>query len=186
MAAKDKQSGEKAVSYRVDQFVDTLWDGYEARLSRFRQRLTDQENAYVKLLQDMGELRSKYHENLKGVAKDLRDFGNSGENADSLEAVNGEQVLNEMQTEKDSFARVQELAMTPLKFSLELVERTGRNFEERAIDWIEFNRERRQVWSALTDDYLNFGRTSHRSFLRAFERTVRSMRKSDAVSQVDA
>jgi hypothetical protein len=179
-ASKEKKAEMKETTYWADSFVDTLWDDVESRLSRVREYLEDAEDAYLKAVNETTKFASEYRENLEGLIKDftqigreqiqnLRIRGNDDEQDDVAQA-SAEAQEEPLQSIVD---KLEKIAWTPWKSTVELIERAEKRFEENTREYIKYRRERRKSWASLTEEYISLARKNHRAFLRALEDGLR-------------
>ena len=71
--------------------------------------------------------------------------------------------------------KLENLALTPTKFSNELLNQSGKRFEEGTREFIKVSREGRNAWSLINDEFMKLGREYHRTILRSLEDTARSV-----------
>ncbi|GAX90761.1 hypothetical protein [Effusibacillus lacus] len=146
--------------YQVDSFVDAVWENYEANVTRARKQLEETEEACLNVWTEVRESMKKQRGNFEGFWKELADKSSGLSNGQSEEW-------------KNVAGKMTELAFTPLKFAMDFMDQVEQRWEDNTREFVKIQRERRNAWVELADQYAAQARSNSRTFWRGFEDRLR-------------
>lgn len=179
---KKSEQAKKAVEvkeegYQVMPFVDTIWNQFALSLD------------WAKELQESGE--EAYLETVKETIKFNKDFRNSflnlyqeskKTNSEIVDSVSALYKKNDaLQIDfpeltdqfRDVSDRVENLALTPIKLSFDLMDRFDNNLVENSENYVHYVRERRNDLLKVTDDYVEIAKNNHKNIVSMIEKSVK-------------
>ncbi|MFD6442373.1 hypothetical protein ACFWDG_21900 [Peribacillus sp. NPDC060186] len=170
MSQKKNEQIEKA--YISESIVNTVWNQYEGAIERSRKVLENQEEVYIRTLEETSKFNAELRKSLTSFYE-----GNKKVNADlmnSFQSNKAEEVLSEghrsfINEGQEVVNRFENIMLTPLKSSFDIMER----FEKRAVEnnkaYIENLQTHRKERTANSNEYINLARTAQLRFLSRVE-----------------
>ena len=167
----------KEEGYQVMPFVDTIWNQFALSLD------------WAKKLQESGE--EVYLKTVKETIKVNKDFRNSFLNLyQESKKTNSEIVdsVSALYKKNDAFQidfpeltdqfrdvsdRVENLALTPIKLSFDLMDRFDNNLVENSENYVHYVRERRNDLLKVTSDYVEIAKNNHKNIFSMIEKSVK-------------
>jgi hypothetical protein len=167
----------KEEGYQVMPFVDTIWNQFALSLD------------WAKKLQESGE--EVYLKTVKETIKFNKDFRNSFLNLyQESKKTNSEIVdsVSALYKKNDAFQidfpeltdqfrdvsdRVENLALTPIKLSFDLMDRFDNNLVENSENYVHYVRERRNDLLKVTSDYVEIAKNNHKNIFSMIEKSVK-------------
>ncbi|MGG1675016.1 hypothetical protein ACIFOT_04595 [Neobacillus sp. NRS-1170] len=171
---KDEAQEEVVVS---NPYVETLWKQYEQTLDQARKLRESSEEAYLKSVKDVIKFNKEfrksisdlYTESRKTSREIVKGLSSNFAKIDELKQISDQQI---MQVEEISEG-LEKLAITPIKFTVDLIERLEKNVEESSETYVRYSRERRKVWGKVTNEYLKIAKNNHKMLVNRLEESVK-------------
>ncbi|MFB5197513.1 hypothetical protein ACE198_21840 [Neobacillus sp. KR4-4] len=172
-----KKAVVKEEGYQVMPFVDTIWNQFALSLD------------WAKKLQESGE--EVYLKTVKETIKFNKDFRNSflnlyqeskRTNSEIVDSVSALYEKNDaLQIDfpeltdqfRDVSDRVENLALTPIKLSFDLMDRFDNNLVENSENYVLFVRERRNDLLKVTSNYVEIAKNNHKNIYSMIEKSVK-------------
>jgi hypothetical protein len=154
-------------------YVETLWGQYEQMLDQARKLRESGEEAYLKSVKDVIKLNKDFRKSIFDLYTESR--------KSNREIVNGlpgnfekNDGLNQYtQQVEDISDRVENLAITPIKFTVNLIESIEKNVEESSEAYVHYSRESQRVWGKVTNEYMKIAKNNHKMLVNQLEESVK-------------
>lgn len=176
-----------------DLFVDTLWNQYEQSLERARQLRENREDAYVNALREVIKFNKQYRnsvanlfEQTKKTNKEVVSGFMEQMNARKEQLMKDDQrieaeMMNEREELKEQLKEVsnqiENLALTPIKSVFHIIDQLEDNFEKSTEANIAYDRERRNAWHQVTNEYVKMARNTHNEIVNRGKNSVKELLK---------
>lgn len=170
MSQKKTEKNEQ--EYISDSFVNTLWDQYEDAIQRSRKLREEGSEAYIKALQETSSFNS--------------DFRNAFFSFYEQTKKANTEVLNQLQQKKtgeegsalqhqvqDIASRFENLMLTPVKSSLNILERVEKRTVENTQAYLKYQQKLSEERSTSTDKYIKLASGAHQQLVRRVEDSLR-------------
>lgn len=179
MSTKEKKVEVETTDW-VDALVETIWKGYEVGLSSLIKQLEEKEEAYLRALSTARNVTQEYRTHLEGTVHNVTKVNR--ELLDGLSLKN-EEVAAAAEKEDDSnkspFQNVvkkwEELAWSPWKYTVSLLERAEKQFEENNKEWVQLLRAGRHSWTSLAGEYIDLTKKNQQVFLKTQVQQVQTL-----------
>lgn len=158
--------------------VETVWDQYEQSLTKGREMWENQEDAFINAMREVIKFNKQYRKSLTGLYRQTKKTNNEifNEVIDNLplgkEEIANEAILDGPLSDqlKEVAGQIEKLALTPVKFAFEFIEKLEENMEKDTENYVSFARERRNAWQKVTDEYVSSARvTSNKVIERSLD-----------------
>jgi membrane-associated HD superfamily phosphohydrolase len=154
-------------------YVETLWGQYEQMFDQARKLRESGEEAYLKSVKDVIKLNKDFRKSIFDLYTESR--------KSNREIVNGlpgnfekNDGLNQYtQQVEDISDRVENLAITPIKFTVNLIESIEKNVEESSEAYVHYSRESQRVWGKVTNEYMKIAKNNHKMLVNQLEESVK-------------
>ncbi|MFS0778165.1 hypothetical protein ABC255_19460 [Neobacillus sp. 3P2-tot-E-2] len=168
--SKNEAQEEAVVS---NSYVETIWGQYEQMFDQARQLRESSEEAYLKSVKDVIKLNKDFRKSIFDLYPESR--------KSNREIVNGlpgnfekNDGLNQYtQQVEDISDRVENLVMTPIKFTVNLIESIEKNVEESSEAYVRYSRESQRVWGKVTNEYMKIAKNNHKMLVNQLEESVK-------------
>lgn len=174
-------------------FVDTFWNQYEQSLERARQLRENREDAYVNALREVIKFNKQYRKSLANLFEQTKETNKevvSGfmeqMNARKEQLMKDEQRIEaEMKNDREDLKeqlkevsqQLENLALTPIKSVFHIIDQLEDNFEKSTAANIAYDRERRNAWQQVTNEYVKMARNTHNEIVNRGKNSVKELLK---------
>lgn len=169
-----KKNEQNAKDYFSDSFVDTIWDQYEDTLQRSRKLRENQYEAYEKALEEAVKFNSEFRNAVKSfygetkkVNEQLMNTFERNNSNEGHEPIEGFQTLRNQW--KDVANRWEKIMLTPVRTSLDIVERFEKRAVENSQSYLQELQKRRKERTSAADQYIKLARTTQQRYVRRIE-----------------
>lgn len=174
-------------------FVNTFWDLFEQSSARTRQVRESQEDAYIKALREVIKFNKQYRKSIANLYEQskktnndivtglMNQFTSSKEvmnevvSLDSAQTFESEELKNQL---KEVTNQLENLALTPIKSVVHLIDQFEDNIEKNAESGIEYSRERRDAWQQVEDEYVKLARNTHYDMVERGKNSLKELVKA--------
>ncbi|MBV7507624.1 hypothetical protein KW850_20545 [Bacillus sp. sid0103] len=171
-AAEVKEKG-----YQVMPFVDTLWNQFELSLDWAKELQESGEEAYLKTVKETTKFNKDFRNSFLNLYQESKKT--NSEIVDSVSALNKKndalQIdFSELTDQfRDVSDRVENLALTPIKLSFDLMDRFDNSLVENSENYVHYVRERRNDLLNVTSEYVEFAKNNHKNIFSMIEQSVK-------------
>ncbi|MGX6443602.1 hypothetical protein ACWM35_10350 [Neobacillus sp. K501] len=164
-------------------YVESLWNQYEQLLNGARNFHNRSEDVYLKTVKDVIKFNRQYRNS-------IADFyiGARTSNREIIKGVSSRfaemNVLNpntENLTNKadEVSARLEQLASTPIKFTVDLIERVEDKVQESSETLVHYSREGRKGLQKVTNEYVKLVKHNQNMLLNFVEKSTKAVINSN-------
>jgi hypothetical protein len=171
-AAEVKEEG-----YQVMPFVDTLWNQFGISLDRAKELQESGEEAYLKTVKETIKFNQEFRNSFLNLFQESKKT--NSEIVDSVSVLFNKNDALQMDFPeltdqfRDVSDRVENLALTPIKLSFDLMDRFDNNLVENSENYVHYTRERRNDLLKVIDDYVETAKNNHKNIVSMFEKSVK-------------
>lgn len=166
---------EEVVQYST--YVGSLWNQYEQILDQARKFHDRSEEAYLKTVKDVIKFNKQYR-------KSIADFytGARRTNREIVKGVSSNIAKNNvLNQETDNFTkkaeevseRLEQLAATPIKLTVDLIERLEDKVEETNETIVHYSREGRKGLQKVTNEYVKLAKHNNNMVVNLLENSAK-------------
>lgn len=157
-------------------YVETFWGQYEQMLDQTRKLRESSEEAYLRSVKDVIKLNKDFRKSIFDLYTESRKSNREFYNSFSSNFVKNDvfKQLSEQHTEQieDLSERLEKLALTPFKFTVDFIESLEKNVEESSEAYVRYSRESQRVWGKVTDEYMKIAKNNHSLLVNQLEESV--------------
>jgi hypothetical protein len=167
----------KEEGYQVMPFVDTLWNQFGLSLDWAKELQESGEEAYLKTVKETIKVNKDFRNSFLNLYQESKKT--NSEIVDSVSALykknDAFQIDFPELTDqfRDVSDRVENLALTPIKLSFDLMDRFDNNLVENSENYVHYVRERRNDLLKVTSDYVEIAKNNHKNIVSMIEKSVK-------------
>jgi hypothetical protein len=167
----------KEEGYQVMPFVDTLWNQFGLSLDWAKELQESGEEAYLKTVKETIKVNKDFRNSFLNLYQESKKT--NSEIVDSVSALykknDAFQIDFPELTDqfRDVSDRVENLALTPIKLSFDLMDRFDNNLVENSENYVHYVRERRNDLLKVTSDYVEIAKNNHKNIFSMIEKSVK-------------
>jgi Polyhydroxyalkanoic acid inclusion protein (PhaP_Bmeg) len=167
----------KEEGYQVMPFVDTLWNQFGLSLDWAKELQESGEEAYLKTVKETIKVNKDFRNSFLNLYQESK--RTNSEIVDSVSALykknDAFQIDFPELTDqfRDVSDRVENLALTPIKLSFDLMDRFDNNLVENSENYVHYVRERRNDLLKVTSDYVEIAKNNHKNIFSMIEKSVK-------------
>jgi hypothetical protein len=167
----------KEEGYQVMPFVDTIWNQFALSLDWAKELQESGEEAYLKTVKETIKVNKDFRNSFLNLYQESKKT--NSEIVDSVSALykknDAFQIDFPELTDqfRDVSDRVENLALTPIKLSFDLMDRFDNNLVENSENYVHYVRERRNDLLKVTSDYVEIAKNNHKNIVSMFEKSVK-------------
>jgi hypothetical protein len=171
-AAEVKEEG-----YQVMPFVDTIWNQFALSLDWAKKLQESGEEAYLKTVKETIKFNKDFRNSFLNLYQESK--RTNSEIVDSVSALykKNDALQIDFPELTDQFRdvsdRVENLALTPIKLSFDLIDRFDNNLVENSENYVHYVRERRNDLLKVTSDYVEIAKNNHKNIVSMIEKSVK-------------
>jgi hypothetical protein len=171
-AAEVKEEG-----YQVMPFVDTIWNQFALSLDWAKELQESGEEAYLKTVKETIKFNKDFRNSFLNLYQESKK--NNSEIVDSVSALYKKNDVLQIDFPeltdqfRDVSDRVENLALTPIKLSFDLMDRFDNNLVENSQNYVHYVRERRNDLLKVTSDYVEIAKNNHKNIFSMIEKSVK-------------
>ncbi|UPM56160.1 hypothetical protein [Gottfriedia acidiceleris] len=169
-AEVQKIKDQKVEKYFMNPFFNTLWDQYESSFTYIRDSREQRLDSFIKVLKETRKFNEEYRNAVNGLFEEIK-YLNHHLKANTLRIKIDEssEIQSSVNLFEETVNKFGELLSTPLKASIEFIERVEEQYEQTGNYYIEGLKEREREWSSLNEHYLQSLRAAHTNFNHQIE-----------------
>lgn len=154
-------------------YVETLWGQYEQMLDQAKQLRESGEETYLKSVKDVIKLNKDFRKSIFDLYTVSRKS-----NRDIVDGLSSNFETNEglnqyTQQVEEISERLENLAKTPIQFTVNLIESLEKNVEESSETYVRYSRESQKVWGNVTNEYMKIAKNNHKMLVNQLEESVK-------------
>lgn len=154
-------------------YVETLWGQYEQMLDQAKQLRESGEETYLKSVKDVIKLNKDFRKSIFDLYTVSRKS-----NREIVDGLSSNFEINEglnqyTQQVEEISERLENLAKTPIQFSVNLIESLEKNVEESSEAYVRYSRESQRVWGNVTNEYMKIAKNNHKILVNQLEESVK-------------
>ncbi|PGY09308.1 hypothetical protein [Bacillus sp. AFS031507] len=158
-------------------YVETLWNQYEQILDRARKFHDSSEEAYLKTVKDVIKFNKEYRKSIANLYTGTRKINNEivkgvSSNFAKNDLLNQESAQLTNRVEEAS-ERLEKLAVTPIKLTVDLIERLEKNVEESCETYIHYSREGRSGLQKVSNEYVKIAKNNHKMLVNLLKESTK-------------
>ena len=159
----------------MNPIVETFWNQYEQSLEQFRKFNEAREDAYLKGVKEVIKFNKEFRNSVVSLYEESKKTSEEIVKGVSVNLLKKEEVeVPEIAKQmKEVTERLEKLAVTPIKSTVDIVERLEENIEESSENYIHYARERRNGWQKVTNEYVKMARVNHHNLVTRIEETMK-------------
>ncbi len=167
----------KEEGYQVMPFVDTFWNQFGISLGRAKELQESGEEAYLKTVKETIKFNQEFRNSFLNLFQESKKT--NSEIVDSVSALfkKNDALQIDFPELTDQFRdvsdRVENLALTPIKLSFDLMDRFDNNLVENSENYVHYTRERRNDLVKVIDDYVEVAKNNHKNIVSMFEKSLK-------------
>ncbi|MEH7502712.1 hypothetical protein V7152_11955 [Neobacillus drentensis] len=167
----------KEEGYQVMPFVDTFWNQFGISLDRAKELQESGEEAYLKTVKETIKFNQEFRNSFLNLFQESKKT--NSEIVDSVSALfkKNDALQIDFPELTDQFRdvsdRVENLALTPIKLSFDLMDRFDNNLVENSENYVHYTRERRNDLVKVIDDYVEVAKNNHKNIVSMFENSLK-------------
>lgn len=171
-AAKVKEEG-----YQAMPFVDTIWNQFALSLDWAKELQESGEEAYLKTVKETIKFNKDYRNSFLNLYQESKKT--NSEIVDSVSALYKKNDVLQIDFPeltdqfRDVSDRVENLALTPIKLSFDLMDRFDNNLVENSENYVHYVRERRNDLLKVTSDYVEIAKNNYANIFSMIEKSVK-------------
>jgi len=171
-AAEVKEEG-----YQVMPFVDTIWNQFALSLDWAKELQESGEEAYLKTVKETIKFNKDFRNSFLNLYQESKKT--NSEIVDSVSALYKKNDVLQIDFPeltdqfRDVSDRVENLALTPIKLSFDLMDRFDNNLVENSENSVHYVRERRNDLLKVTSDYVEIAKNNHKNIFSMIEKSVK-------------
>jgi hypothetical protein len=171
-AAEVKEEG-----YQVMPFVDTIWNQFALSLDWAKELQESGEEAYLKTVKETIKFNKDFRNSFLNLYQESKKT--NSEIVDSVSALYKKNDVLQIDFPeltdqfRDVSDRVENLALTPIKLSFDLMDRFDNNLVENSENYVHYVRERRNDLLKVTSDYVEIAKNNHKNIFSMIEKSVK-------------
>jgi hypothetical protein len=171
-AAEVKEEG-----YQVMPFVDTIWNQFALSLDWAKELQESGEEAYLKTVKETIKFNKDFRNSFLNLYQESKKT--NSEIVDSVSALYKKNDVLQIDFPeltdqfRDVSDRVENLALTPIKLSFDLMDRFDNNLVENSENYVHYVRERRNDLLKVTSDYVEIAKNNHKNIVSMIEKSVK-------------
>ncbi|MEH7373872.1 hypothetical protein [Neobacillus drentensis] len=171
-AAEVKEEG-----YQVMPFVDTIWNQFALSLDWAKELQESGEEAYLKTVKETIKFNKDFRNSFLNLYQESKKT--NSEIVDSVSALYKKNDVLQIDFPeltdqfRDVSHRVENLALTPIKLSFDLMDRFDNNLVENSENYVHYVRERRNDLLKVTSDYVEIAKNNHKNIFSMIEKSVK-------------
>lgn len=158
---------------RINTFVDTLWNQYEQSLTWSRKFNERRDEAYLKAVKEVTNLNKQYRNTVANYYQQSKKTNGDIVQGVSANLLNRGEQPEVAQQIRDVSSRFENLALTPFRLTFDLLDRFDKTLVESSENLINYAKERRSGWQAVTDEYVKTARNNHKKVAGRFEESLK-------------
>lgn len=171
-AAEVKEEG-----YQVMPFVDTIWNQFALSLDWAKELQESGEEAYLKTVKETIKFNKDFRNSFLNLYQESKKT-----NSEIVDSVSAHYKKNDvLQIDfpeltdqfRDVSDRVENLALTPIKLSFDLMDRFDNNLVENSENYVHYVRERRNDLLKVTSDYVEIAKNNHKNIFSMIEKSIK-------------
>ncbi|WP_209123725.1 hypothetical protein [Alkalihalobacillus sp. BA299] len=178
MSQKAKQKNDVNVT---ETFVETFWDQLEESLSRLSKENDERSEAYLNAIKQMNKFNGDYRNTIRGLYEESKSTneellkGFSSSISERLEKEPSQNSQEFVQQWRDLASRFEEMALTPVNQTFNMIERIEKRVEQNTEEYIKYSRNRRAAWTSVTNEYIKILREQNKAFAGRMEESFRTL-----------
>jgi DNA-binding ferritin-like protein len=158
-------------------YVESLWNQYEQILDQARKFHDSSEDAYLKTVKDVIKFNKEYRKSIANIYTGTRKINREivkglSSNFAKNDLLNQESAQLTNQVEEVS-ERLEKLTVTPLKLTVDLIERLEKNVEESCEAYIHYSREGRRGLQKVSNEYVEIAKNNHKMLVNLFKESTK-------------
>jgi hypothetical protein len=167
----------KEEGYQVMPFVDTLWNQFGLSLDWAKELQESGEEAYLKTVKETIKVNKDFRNSFLNLYQESKKT--NSEIVDSVSALYKKNDVLQIDFPeltdqfRDVSDRVENLALTPIKLSFDLMDRFDNNLVENSENYVHYVRERRNDLLKVTSDYVEIAKNNHKNIFSMIEKSVK-------------
>jgi hypothetical protein len=167
----------KEEGYQVMPFVDTLWKQFGLSLDWAKELQESGEEAYLKTVKETIKVNKDFRNSFLNLYQESKKT--NSEIVDSVSALYKKNDVLQIDFPeltdqfRDVSDRVENLALTPIKLSFDLMDRFDNNLVENSENYVHYVRERRNDLLKVTSDYVEIAKNNHKNIFSMIEKSVK-------------
>lgn len=167
----------KEEGYQVMPFVDTIWNQFALSLDWAKELQESGEEAYLKTVKETIKVNKDFRNSFLNLYQESKKT--NSEIVDSVSALykKNDALQIDFPELTDQFRdvsdRVENLALTPIKLSFDLMDRFDNNLVENSENYVHYVRERRNDLLKVTSDYVEIAKNNHKNIVSMIEKSVK-------------
>ncbi|MEH6991504.1 hypothetical protein V7075_02210 [Neobacillus drentensis] len=167
----------KEEDYQIMPLVETLWNQFGLTLDKAKELQESGEEAYLKTLKETIKFNKEFRNSFTNLYQESKKT-NSGivDGVSALMKKNDPLQIDfpELSDQfRDVSERVENLALTPIKLSFDLMDQFDNNLVENSENYVYYVRERRNDLLKVTDDYVEIAKNNHKNIVSMIEKSVK-------------
>lgn len=172
-----KKAVVKEEGYQVMPFVDTIWNQFAKSLDWAKELQESGEEAYLKTVKETIKFNKDFRNSFLNLYQESK--RTNSEIVDSVSALykKNDALQIDFPELTDQFRdvsdRVENLALTPIKLSFDLMDRLDNNLVENSENYVHYVRERRNDLLKVTSDYVEIAKNNHKNIFSMIEKSVK-------------
>lgn len=154
-------------------YVETLWGQYEQMLDQAKQLRESGEETYLKSVKDVIKLNKDFRKSIFDLYTVSRKSNQEIVDGLSSNFETNEGLNQYTQQVEDISERLENLAKTPIQFTVNLIESIEKNVEESSEAYVRYSRESQRVWGNVTNEYMKIAKNNHKMLVNQLEESVK-------------
>jgi hypothetical protein len=166
------------VVFNSNSLVDTFWNQFEQSMDQARNFNERSEESYLNSIKEVVKFNQQFRGTFAGLFQTSKQLGSGlvKDVSSSLKVEENQAVSPELMGQFSELSeRLEELTMSPVAASLELIQRFEENLVEGSERYVHYARELREGLQKVTDGYMYLAKDTNKNLVHRLEESGKDL-----------